>query len=166
MKNNRVSQSGRSMVEMLAVIAVIGILTVGSIATVSYVDSYFRTNATALEINKQADDIMDLYSWSKSFAKNDTALMATACREDVFETCVNNQPTNIWGGNITLNGCGDDRDGFKITYASVPQTACERLWDAHADGVFKVVALENAGDSAEEYCADESRDMVFSYNCR
>ena len=56
------NESGRSMVEMLGVIAIIGVISVGAITSMSYVDSYFRTSATLMDIEQIARDINDMYS--------------------------------------------------------------------------------------------------------
>lgn len=168
MKKSRVSQSGRSMIEMLGVIAIIGVLTVGSIATVSYVDNYFRTTSTALEIDKQANEIADLYSWRVGFPETNT-LQRMVCKEDIF-VCEKDKnsdtyktPTNIWGGDIRVETI-DSGNTFTITYTGVPQVACERLFDAYDDNAFRYVKLaDDTKTSSALLCPDDNNDIEFEY---
>ena len=78
----KTSQSGRSMVEMLGVIAIIGLITVAGITSMGYVDSYFRSSATVIEIDNLAKDVLDTYSWSRDFSSLD---MTFICSEGILK---------------------------------------------------------------------------------
>lgn len=114
--NKRSNESGRSMVEMLGVIAIIGVIAVGGITSMGYVDSYFRTSATLLEVEQLARDINDMYSWSSNF----TGLNV----DQLIEEGVLEDERNRWGGKIEVES---DEDGFKIIYTGVRKGACERI---------------------------------------
>ena len=111
------NESGRSMIEMLGVIGIIGVITVGGISSMGYVDSYFRTSSTLMEVEQMARDINDMYSWSSSFP--DTLNIDELISEDVIDT-----KQNRWGGEISVSSFGD---GFSIKYTMVRQGACERI---------------------------------------
>lgn len=58
MKTKQLSQSGRSMVEMLSVLAVIGVLSIGSIQGYTYAMNKYRANTTTNDINLRAVDLV------------------------------------------------------------------------------------------------------------
>lgn len=130
------SQSGRSMLEMLGVIAIIGVITVGGISASSYIDSYFRTNSTFLDIENLAKDIADLYSWAPDYS---TLNMTTICNEEIID-CVDGKGKNIWGGDITITSSSSN-SAFTITYTSVPKTACQRLISLSNDKAYQMVDI-------------------------
>ena len=127
------SQSGRSMVEMLGVIAIIGLITVGAVTSVGFVDNMYRTNATLIDADKLAKDIIDTYSWSNSYEELNLEFL---CNENIL-TCQNNVAKHRWGGNITVapahsggeleEGKTSDNNSFIITYEAVPKSACEMI---------------------------------------
>ncbi len=134
----KTSQSGRSMVEMLGVIAIIGLITVAGITSMGYVDSYFRSSATVIEIDNLAKDVLDTYSWSRDFSSLN---MSFICDEDIIK-CTDGTGSNRWGGNITveITGATDaDADGFKITYTKVPKIPCEQLVNSSKNNEFHYV---------------------------
>ena len=127
------SQSGRSMVEMLGVIAIIGLITVGAVTSVGFVDNMYRTNATLIDADKLAKDIIDTYSWSNSYKEVNLSFL---CREGILK-CQNDTAKHRWGGNITVSpahsgdalgeGETSDNNSFTITYEAVPKSACEMI---------------------------------------
>ncbi len=120
------SQSGRSMVEMLGVIAIIGLITVAGVTSMSYVDSFFRSSATVIEIDEIAKDVVDTYSWSADFSD---LKMETICSEGILN-CQNDVGKNRWGGDITIAASGERNTSFTITYNNVPKIPCEQLLSA------------------------------------
>ena len=125
------NESGRSMVEMLGVIAIIGVISVGGITSMGYVDSYFRTSATLLEVEQLSRDINDMYSWASEFPDGD--FTETLIDEDVLDS-----KQNRWGGEISVNGEGVS---FTITYTNVRKGACERIVEQAP--TLKEVALQS-----------------------
>ncbi len=126
------NESGRSMVEMLGVIAIIGVISVGAITSMSYVDSYFRTSATLMEIEQIARDINDMYSWAPDYeGLSNTQL----CKEKIVQNCSNGKISNRWGGDLDAKANGD---GFTITLKNVPQIACERLQEQAKDALISI----------------------------
>ncbi len=142
----KTSQSGRSMVEMLGVIAIIGLITVAGVTSMGYVDSYFRSSATVIEIDDLAKDIVDTYSWSSNFSD---LSMATICSEGILK-CTNQVGKNRWGGDITVAPSGAGNSTFTITYNNVPQIPCEQLLHASSEDEFHYVTAENI------QCSDNS----------
>ncbi len=124
------SESGRSMVEMLGVIAIIGVIAVGGITSMSYIDSYFRTSSTLMEVDQIASDVMDLCSWSTvsgyegCLSDDATERNDLLCSENVL-SCSAGEARNRWGGRITV--APKDQDNFEITYTEVPESVCEQM---------------------------------------
>lgn len=161
--NNKKSQSGRSMVEMLGVIAIIGLITIGGITSMGYVDSYFRVNSTVIEVDNLAADIADTYSWSTSYSDIDLNEM---CEERSIDDCiatVDGTTTtyslqNRWGGAIIIDSA-DGGASFEITYTNVPLTACQQIYEtALSPKSFHYVTLIRPASDAG--CTDEST-LVF-----
>ena len=126
------TQSGRSMIEMLAVIAIMGIIVVS--ATIGINQGMVKYNSSKLHTDMQsiADDVYNLYNWSRGYP----GIMGTAglCREDVFPDGCNNDGTtanNPFGGTYTVGiaSCPDDNTltCLKITASGVPADECALL---------------------------------------
>ena len=132
------TQSGRSMIEMLAVIAIMGIIVVS--ATIGINQGMVKYNSSKLHTDMQsiADDVYNLYNWSRGYP----GIMGTAglCREDVFPDGCNNDGTtanNPFGGTYTVEtaDCPADEDAevvenvtcLKITASGVPAEECALL---------------------------------------
>ena len=58
MKQPNLSQSGRSMVEMLGTLAIIGVLSVGGIMGYSYGMDKWRASATLNDVNLRMIDLV------------------------------------------------------------------------------------------------------------
>lgn len=146
---NTSNESGRSMVEMLGVIAIIGVISIGGITSMSYVDSYFRTSATLLEVEQLARDINDMYSWAPDYLSVSTAAL---CKEDVVKNCSNNKVPNRWGGEILVRQ-ENGGNNYSLTYTAVPAIACERIVEQAPESVLSM-RLETAN------CANGDNNSV------
>ncbi len=147
----KTSQSGRSMVEMLGVIAIIGLITVAGVTSMGYVDSYFRSSATVIEIDNIAKDVIDTYSWSKDFSN---LSMQTICSENILK-CTDGSGKNRWGGNINVSVPVGDSSVFTITYTNVPKIPCEQLLSASDENEFHYVSAQDT------VCSDSSTMQFF-----
>lgn len=140
------NESGRSMVEMLGVIAIIGVISIGGITSMSYVDSYFRTSATLLEVEQLARDINDMYSWAPDYLSVSASAL---CKEDIVSNCNGGSIPNRWGGEILVR---QERSGaaYSLTYTQVPEIACERILEQAPESVISMrldTASCSGGDS-------------------
>ena len=124
------TQSGRSMIEMLAVIAIMGIIVVS--ATIGINQGMVKYNSSKLHTDMQsiADDVYNLYNWSRGYQ----GIMGTAglCAEDVFpDGCNGGTANNPFGGTYTVATapCPDDNTltCLKITADNVPAEECALL---------------------------------------
>ena len=141
------NESGRSMVEMLGVIAIIGVISVGAITSMSYVDSYFRTSATLMDIEQIARDINDMYSWAADYKGLDEAQL---CKEKIVQNCDGSKILNRWGGNMTVQSLEQFDDmKFSIVLTQVPQIACERLQDQAHDTLMSMYIREAKCNASE-----------------
>ena len=125
------TQSGRSMIEMLAVIAIMGIIVVS--ATIGINQGMVKYNSSKLHTDMQsiADDVYNLYNWSRGYPGN---IMTTTdlCVEDVFpDGCNGGTANNPFGGTYTVEtaDCPDDDSltCLKITATNVPADECALL---------------------------------------
>ena len=122
------------MIEMLAVIAIMGIIVVS--ATIGINQGMVKYNSSKLHTDMQsiADDVYNLYNWSRGYP--DEGIMGTAdlCGEDVFPDGCNDDGTaanNPFGGTYTVEtaDCPDDDSltCLKITATDVPAEECALL---------------------------------------
>lgn len=127
------TQSGRSMIEMLAVIAIMGIIVVS--ATIGINQGMVKYNSSKLHTDMQsiADDVYNLYNWSRGYPDEDR-FMGTAglCVEDVFpDGCNGGTANNPFGGTYTVATapCPDDNalTCLEITADNVPAEECALL---------------------------------------
>ena len=150
------SETGRSMVEMLGVIAIIGLITVGAVTSVGFVDNMYRVNAALIEADKLAQDIIDTYSWSRTYADVNVNFL---CQEKIL-TCEgeNNTTRHKWGGEIEVEPAdlvdAGDNYSFTITYKNVPATACEMLINS-GDNLSELTII------SPESCGGNSSDVIF-----
>ncbi len=149
------SEAGRSMVEMLGVIAIIGVISVGGITSMAYIDAYFRTSASLMDIDKMANDITDMCSWSQSYSD---CLSGFGSTNDLVNEDILPSAKNRWGGDITVAAAGGAVDSFTITYQRVPESVCEQMKEeldtVNADGTRHMVVVQSSS------C--ESGEIVFT----
>lgn len=135
------NESGRTMVEMLAVIVIVGVLTVGGITANSIANRLFRENIVYEEVETLISGITDTYSWARSYSDLndqtvcDNEIVAGICicdeikkevDEEIITTKDNCKLKNVFGGSITIHPA-DNGQTFLIKYANVPSTVTEKL---------------------------------------
>ena len=111
--NTKKCSSGRSMVEILAVLAIMGILTIGSIAGYTFAISKHRANQIYDQVDLRATT-----SFSNPFVQKtaEGATYALAGFDEVVE-------------NITYQHRKTAGNGYDIIAAHVPERVCKRLQD-------------------------------------
>ncbi|MDR2902408.1 MAG: hypothetical protein LBU87_04795 [Lactobacillales bacterium] len=122
----KISESGRSLVEMLAVIAVISVITIGGVTGISFVRMIFVANQIHSEVEEITRGVSDLYSWTRDFSTVGN-MMTTICDNDISsKKCDKTKSywTNPFGGHVTVVSGGDS---FKIVYPDVPERVCKQL---------------------------------------
>ena len=139
MQHSKKIQTGRSMIEMIAVLAIIGIITVGVIAGINQGFIKYRTTATYTEIRHISQNIANLYSWQRQYKDGDCTKTGTdivscpfLCENDVFlNGCEGNQPINPFGGSYYITFPQDEGGNhiiMRIQATGIPEeAACEEL---------------------------------------
>ena len=61
----KINESGRTMVEMMGVLAIIGVIMYGAIVGIGFGVDMYKVTATYNDLEKAAEDLKDLYSWSR-----------------------------------------------------------------------------------------------------
>ena len=138
MHTNKLSQSGRSMVEMLGTLAIIGVLSIGGIAGYNYGINKYRANTIINDIMLRATD---------AIAQFDTTGDAN----------LSEWPT-ITAGKYTI-GLEDETIGIQVD--GLPKELCEMVYEGmknHADIKFNATIYEQENDTLE--CGD-TNTMVF-----
>ncbi len=123
------NESGRSLIEMLAVISVISMITVGSISAMNYGLQAYRANASYDLVESTAQRVSDLYSWMKGYPNDSASMKNLICNNDIFDSdCIGNESVATaaapWG-QIKIEA--GDETAFRITLTDVPQRGCEQL---------------------------------------
>ncbi len=122
--------SGRTMLETLAVIGIISIMSVGTLAGLNYAIQKFRAVSVYGLVESAAKNTVDLFSFLPGFETNANDFNQLVCDNDVLDGgCLEEQGAAIatgWG-NLTLTPV--DEDCFEISVADVSQRGCELLSD-------------------------------------
>lgn len=118
-------ESGRTMIEMLAVIVIVGVLTVGGIMGNSIANRLFRENQIHTEVETLVQGIIDTYSWARDYsalnekAVCDNEMVANICTDD-------NKLRNVFGAAITVHPA-DNGQTFLVKYQNVPSDIADKL---------------------------------------
>ena len=122
-KNN---QSGRSMIEMLAVVMIIGILTIGATAGLNQAMDKYRVGKMHTDIMSIDSELVNLYAWQRTYPTNPS--MQTLCENEIFPDGCNNelQAKNPYGGNYTVTTT-TDTNTKTIKATNLPEDVCEDL---------------------------------------
>ena len=122
------NESGRSLIEMLAVISVISMITVGSISAMNYGLQAYRANASYDLVESTAQRVSDLYSWMKGYPTDSEKMKNLICDNDIFDNgCIDGAVATAaapWG-QIKIEA--GDETVFRITLTDVPQRGCDQL---------------------------------------
>jgi len=119
------NELGRTMLEMLGVLAIMGLIMYGAITGIGFGLDMYKINATHTQVEELARGIIDLYSWSRSYAGLSIGI---ACTNDLLDGCDtdNASAESKFHGSISV-GPVEGLDGFFIAYTALPGLACQRL---------------------------------------
>lgn len=118
------NESGRTMVETMAVLVVITVMMLGVISGMGFMFTSWRLYTLRTEVEEIAQGVLDLTSWDRGFAK---ANMGVICANDILpRACTNNAWSHPWGGEIRVYPTdGDSR--FEILVDKLPRNVCIEL---------------------------------------
>ncbi|MBQ9738438.1 MAG: hypothetical protein IJV75_02880 [Alphaproteobacteria bacterium] len=147
MKQNKLLQSGRSMVEMLGTLAIIGVLSISGIASYSYGMDKYRANETVNDIILRAVDLMtqasrgrevlSLDEWTKESSVYDFSNPAYSDDElglIMFDVGANNK---------------------------IPQRVCEMIYDGLSNSTIQIDINERVSDSKNDCASDNTMTFYF-----
>ena len=123
------SQSGRSMIEMLAVLMIIGVLTVGSLAGFTQVTRKFNASKMHNDIHSISAEVVNLYAWQRGYPSSSSAsFQSDLCREGIFpDGCdANGIAYNPFGGKYTVT-TDTTNQTLKVVADGLPESVCEDL---------------------------------------
>ena len=121
-------ESGRSMVEMLAVLCVIGVLVVGATSGIDFGMTSYKVTSTHQKVESIASGVADLFSWKREFPEDMGDLISKneVCSDCTFEKSGNGAVMNDSDfGPISIQRI--DGISFAITVEDVPEDACNQL---------------------------------------
>lgn len=122
-------ESGRSMIEMLAVLAVIGVITVGALSGYSQAMIRYKISRTVTDIVTLADELFKAYSWRRGYP-SDVMTCKELKDEDIME---NDTCTNPFGGRYEISGFGGDGGDknpcLKIVVTGLKEDVCDQIRD-------------------------------------
>ena len=148
------SQSGRSMVEMLGTLAIIGVLSVGGIMGYSYGMDKWRASATLNDVNLRMIDLVTqvLQGRNDIALSNEWATTGQAGYPIGLFPNIDNEPS--------------------IIVEQVPSSVCKLLLSGSSDTQDIFVGLKSADQidgnwysgSNEDICEGGNKDMLFALN--
>ena len=124
------NESGRTMLEMLGVLAIMGVIMYGAIAGIGFGVESYKINATYNMIEDLSQGVVDLYSWSRSYAQNNGhGIVMQVCDNDIVECeTTQDQIKSEWNQPIAVTPVGDGAY-FVIKLSGLSTLACSRLRD-------------------------------------
>ena len=122
MKQN--NQSGRSMIEMLAVLMIIGVLTVGAVTGLSQAVDKYKAEKIHSDVQYINQEVANLYSWMRNYPS--VADMNRFCNNDIFpDGCDgSNVGANPYGGQYAISF---DKGQMIIQVDGLPDEVCKDL---------------------------------------
>lgn len=146
------NESGRTLVEMLAVLAIISVITVGGLSGVSYGISVYRADVAHTQIEETLRGVVDLYHWNRDYSR---LSMSVICQNDIIPGGCDseNKARNPWGGEALVEEVEND-GSFRLSYQGVPQRACRQL------AAMKFVHTAPPDD--EDDCTSDPVDLIFN----
>ena len=147
MKQNKMLQSGRSMVEMLGTLAIIGVLSVGAIAGYSYGMDKYRANQTINDVMLLGVDIITQLSQNRG--------TPTLSAEWGTKTTV--------GYDFTVVPNPSDETQYGIQITGVPSSVCKIVGDALKQTVDVYVGNEGYDSDIKEDPCDESDNNTMEF---
>ena len=158
---NSSNETGRSMVEMLAVLAIVGILSIGGIASFKIAMTKLRTNELLSEANKRAISVAEQINLNgiapslNDIFKNNEFIWGS------FETTV----YDAIGENVWVKA--DPQ--FTLSITGVPGDICEKLQDNLEPNIKnftpEVCDLENLNNVKLTYNNDLSTEDIDDSHC-
>ena len=123
------SQSGRSMIEMLAVLMIIGVLTIGALAGLTQVTRKFNTSKIHNDIHSISAEVVSLYAWQRGYPDSSASgFQNDLCREGIFPDGCDATATayNPFGGKYTVTTDANNQT-LTVKADGLPETVCEDL---------------------------------------
>lgn len=129
MINKNISQSGRSMIEMLGVLAIIGVLSVGGIAGYSKAMEKFKINKTIDQISHIVANTRSLFIQQKNYAGlNSVIAHNVGIIPDEMWNNTDNEAYNVYGGRVHVNETYLYQKGaFLLSFENISKEACIAL---------------------------------------
>ena len=123
-------ESGRSMVEMLAVLCVIGVLVAGATSGISFGMTSYKVSSVHQRVESIASGVSDLFSWRREFP-TDESFGTLISKNEVCSGCEFQKNGN--GAVMNDSGFGpisvqpSNYESFGIAVEEVPEDACNQL---------------------------------------
>lgn len=167
---SKISEGGRSMVEMLGVLAIIGVLSVGGISGYSKAMAKFKASKAMDQLSMLIANVRTAFATVSNYGdlNNKNAKKYSIASRDMW---VGGESTddlvNAFGGDIVLSShCktgGTDTScatGFKISYSGLNPEACVQLATADwgTGGLEKIGVNESSGTTTPTGGGDDGDD--------
>jgi Tfp pilus assembly protein PilE len=151
MKNVKMLDSGRSMIEMLGVLAIIGVLTVSAIQLYSSAMSKYNRMAVIEDISTMSQEISSYYAGKEDYTGISIRFLESA------EIIPDSQTP--WNTEYEIFATGEDNQQFAIRLNELDKGDCMYLADWEWTGKKNVLVGTTAVDDntdLEFICTDDS----------
>lgn len=150
---NKISQFGRTMLEVLMALLILGMISAGGYAGVRYALGLSQAWRAQAQVNQLAKDVMSLYAWQDSYAT-----LSMRGNRGICNTIVSpgNQDCTIlspWNEEVSVQK-GKSNASFKIVLKKTPKSICEHLMGMRFENVFMV----------QKECTSGPQDVEFLMN--
>ncbi len=150
-KNKYDQQSGRNMIEMLAVIVLVGMLTIGGLAGIRQGWFLWQHRVVFEQTEELADQVIGLTRWQR-YVGPGFDVQTMACENEVFPSDCNDEGVyeNQFGGQTRLSFRANGQ--LAIEWTQMPPEVCEWLI---CDARWVQVTPEKSCDELESACAED-----------
>ena len=165
MTRKSISQSGRSMVEMLGVLAIVGVLSIGGIMGYSYGMDKYRANQTMQDVNLRGIDVLaqfdrtgdaNLNEW-----QNEKTIYPITLEDETIGIQVDKVPERVC--NMLAEGMAHVATGIKVngTYVTEDDNTC----DGDENTLVFYFDEESVANAPVQCPSDPTSNMINFINC-
>lgn len=149
---NNIKQTGRSMIEMLAVLAIIGVLSITALAGFTFAMNKYRANETIYEVMLRATNVpmIDEYYASKP-----------AGYEFTFSDLGSNDGTQ--GSYYAIHTYKDSGSAYRIEVLDVSDNICKQILRMTSMDVDKITVGTTSFSGDDSICSANTNKITFYF---
>ena len=157
----KVSQSGRSMIEMLGVLAIIGVLSVGGLAVFAQAMQKYKVHRVTSQVIDTIQQVRKFYSGAHVYDNLEVYTHKPALNLTAFDyESGNDELKHAMDGLVSVRECSraaaNDNEAFCIVLSNINRKTCADLLAANWYGNMVAIGVIADGDFVETDVLDSA----------